>query len=123
MRANPSGTKASAHFIVGLNGEAVQCIPLTEIAYANYPRNYDTVSIEVCHPASDGKFAAETYETVTRLTADLLRHFGLTPDHVIRHYDISGKMCPLYYVEHEDAWEQLLRDIQERYETSSEPES
>ena len=108
---NPDGVKASAHFIVGLNGEVVQCIPLTEIAYANYPRNDDTISIEVCHPDETGQFNEETYRTVVRLTADLLKDYGLNADDVIRHYDVSGKNCPKYYVEHEDAWEKLREDI------------
>ena len=43
-------TKASSHFIVGLEGEVVQCIPTTEIAYASNDRNGDTISIECCHP-------------------------------------------------------------------------
>ena len=28
-------------------------------------------------------------------------------DAVIRHYDVKGKLCPLYYVEHPEAWEQF----------------
>ena len=110
-RSNPEGTKASAHFIVGLSGEIIQCIPLTEIAYANYPRNEDTVSIEVCHPDEGGQFATETYQSLVRLTADLLNEYGLTAEHVIRHYDVSGKACPKYYVENEDAWNRLKADI------------
>ena len=114
---NPDGISASAHFIVGLKGEVVQCIPLTEIAYANYPRNEDTVSIEVCHPDETGQFGEETYQTVVKLTSDLLKIYGLTADDVIRHYDISGKLCPKYYVENEDAWEKLREDIREAVNT------
>ena len=113
---NPEGVKASAHFIVGLDGEVVQCIPLTEIAYANYPRNEDTVSIEVCHPDEAGQFNETTYRAVVKLTADLLEQYQLDASHVIRHYDVSGKNCPKYYVEHEDAWLQLKQDIEEELE-------
>ena len=42
-------TKASSHFIIGLEGEIIQCIPLNEIAYASNNRNKDTISIECCH--------------------------------------------------------------------------
>lgn len=113
---NPEGVKASAHFIVGLDGEVVQCIPLTEIAYANYPRNEDTVSIEVCHPDETGQFSETTYRAVVKLTADLLEQYQLDASHVIRHHDVSGKSCPKYYVEHEDAWLQLKQDIEEELE-------
>ena len=49
-------TKASSHFIVGLKGEIVQCVPTWEIAYASNQRNKDTVSIECCHPDESGAF-------------------------------------------------------------------
>ena len=46
-------TKASSNFVVGLEGEIVQCVPTWEIAYASNSRNIDTVSIECCHPDED----------------------------------------------------------------------
>lgn len=105
-------TYASSHFIVGLEGEVVQCIPLTEIAYASNSRNDDTVSIEVCHPDDSGKFSDVTYDRVVELTAWLCREFHLDPEtDVIRHYDVSGKICPKYYVDHPEAWDQLRADI------------
>ena len=109
--SNQTGLGASAHFIVGLEGEVIQCIPVTEVAYANYPRNYDTISVEVCHPDESGRFAEATYASLVKLTADLLVFCGLTESDVIRHYDVSGKLCPKYYVEHEDAWETFLADV------------
>ena len=90
-------TKASAHFIVGLEGEIVQCIPTAEIAYASNDRNSDTLSIECCYEKDDGSFNRETYESVIRLTAWLCNKFGLTSEQVIRHYDVrpqSKSDCP-----------------------------
>lgn len=102
---------ASAHFIVGLEGEVVQCIPLTEISYASNSRNDDTVAIEVCHPDASGRFSPVTYDRTVELTAWLCHTFGLTAQDVIRHYDITGKDCPKYYVEHPEAWEQFRADV------------
>lgn len=62
-------TKASSHFIVGLDGEIVQCIPSSEISYASNDRNDDTISIECCHPDSTGKFNKKTYKSLVHLTA------------------------------------------------------
>ena len=107
-------TSASSHFIVGLEGEIVQCVPLSEIAYATKNRNVDTISIEICHPDADGKFSDVTYRSAIRLTAWLCKAFGIAPEHVIRHYDVTGKLCPLYYVQHEDAWTALKNDIGEQ---------
>lgn len=105
---------ASAHFIVGLEGEVVQCIPLTEWAYASNSRNGDTVSVEVCHPDETGEFSPVTYDRTVELTAWLCSTFGLTADDVLRHYDVSGKICPKYYVENEDAWRGFLADVDAR---------
>lgn len=104
-------TKASSHFVVGLDGEIVQCIPTAEIAYASNDRNKDTIAIECCYQNEDGSFNQATYDSVIQLTAWLCAKFGLTSENVIRHYDVTGKMCPLYYVEHEDAWQQFKADV------------
>ena len=89
----------------------IQCIPLDEISSATNDRNVDTVSIEVCHPDESGKFADATYESVVKLTAWLCKKYNLTQNDVIRHYDVTGKDCPKYYVEHPAAWKQLREDI------------
>lgn len=116
-------TYASSHFIVGLEGEVIQCVPLTEIAYASNTRNADTVSVEVCHPDEGGEYAPASYRTVVELTAWLCREFRLEPEtDVIRHYDVTGKLCPLYYVEHEAAWAQLLDDIAAEIQIQEEAE-
>lgn len=104
-------TTVSAHFLVGLNGEIIQCIPLDEVSSASNERNGDTISIEVCHPDATGQFNQKTYDSLVKLTAWLCDYCDIGRDHVIRHYDITGKLCPLYFVEHPDAWEQFLVDV------------
>ena len=104
-------TYASSHFVIGLEGQIVQCIPLNEIAYASNGRNYDTISIECCHPDETGKFNEATYKSMVQLTAWLCEKFSLTEEDVIRHYDITGKICPKYFVENEDAWKQFKSDV------------
>ena len=104
-------TTVSAHFLVGLDGEIIQCIPLDEVSSASNERNGDTISIEVCHPDATGQFNQKTYDSLVKLTAWLCDYCDIGRDHVIRHYDITGKLCPLYFVEHPDAWEQFLLDV------------
>ena len=112
-----AGRQASAQLIVGLEGEVIQCLPLNELAYATgvADLNRRTISIEVCHPDWSGKFNDVTYQSLVKLTAWLLQQEGLTPDRLLRHHDCSGKLCPLYYVEHPEAWEQLKADIADYY--------
>ncbi len=104
-------TSASAHFVIGFDGTILQCIPLDEIGYAVKTRNYDSVSIECCYQSEDGSFTEATYASLIRLTAWLLEKYGLTPADVLRHYDVGGKKCPLYFVENEDAWEGFRQDL------------
>lgn len=104
-------TTVSAHFLVGLDGEIIQCIPLDEVSSASNDRNGDTISIEVCHPDATGQFNQKTYDSLVKLTAWLCDYCDIGRDHVIRHYDVTGKLCPLYFVEHPEAWEQFLVDV------------
>lgn len=104
-------TQASSRFIVGLEGEIIQCIPTWEYAYASNDRNHNTVSIECCHPDKTGEFTTETYNSLVKLTAWLCQKFDLTEKEVIRHYDVTGKNCPKYYVEHEKEWEQFIKFV------------
>jgi len=110
-------TYASAHFLVGLDGEILQCVPLTEIAYCSNTANDYTVSIEVCHGDETGKFNDATMESLEKLVAWLCETFSLDPaEDVIRHYDVTGKICPKYYVENEDAWLSFKQDVSARIE-------
>lgn len=106
-----SATSVSSHFIIGLDGEIIQCIPLSEISYASNDRNGDTVSIECCHPDSNGKFTDATYQSLVRLSAWLESQLDLRERSIIRHYDVTGKLCPLYYVENESEWNQFKEDV------------
>ncbi len=107
------GSSSSSHFIVGLDGEVLQCIPVSEMAYANAPRNNDTIAIETCHPDETGQYNQETYDSLVKLTAWLCSELDLSASDVIRHYDVSEKGCPKYFVDHEDAWKQFKKDVKE----------
>lgn len=102
---------ASAHFIIGYEGEIIQCIPLDEEAYAVIERNGDSISIECCFLEEDGSFTQETYDSLIQMLAWLTDKYDLEPEDILRHYDCGGKLCPIYYVEHEDEWQKLLDDV------------
>ena len=104
-------TKASSNFVVGLDGEIIQCVPTWEVAYASNDRNKDSVSIECCHPDESGKFTEKTYRSMVQLSAWLCLKFDLTEKNLIRHYDVTGKNCPKYFVEDEAAWETFKADV------------
>ena len=125
LKDQPPGTRpdklryASAHYIVGLQGEIIRCVPDNEVCYhvgadrytfdaarrlSSYPNNC-TIGIELCHPGPNGQFTAATLESCWELAASLLAKYGLGKDDLWRHYDVTWKTCPLYFVTHPDEWE------------------
>lgn len=109
--AEDHSTYASSNFIVGLEGEVILCVPIGEIAYCSKDRNIDTLSIEVCHPDDTGKFTDASYQSLIKLVNWIRGIYDLDVDAVIRHYDVTGKECPRYYVKHPEAWDQFKEDL------------
>lgn len=109
--ADSGATYASSNLIVGLEGETLLCVPLDEVAYCSNSRNSDSISIEFCHPDDSGEPTQATYDSLVRLTAWLLELYGLDEDNILRHYDVTGKGCPRWYVADEAAWAQFREDV------------
>ena len=111
--AKTHSTSASSHYIIGLNGEIIRCIPDDEVAFhsGSYSMNRKSIGIEDCHPDWNGKFTDDTYNALVELCADLCKKYGISINNVIRHYDVTGKSCPKYYVEHQDEWNKLKQNI------------
>lgn len=93
-------------------------MPLDEIAYASNERNADTISIECCINNDAGKFNDDTYDALVHLTAWLVGEYDLKISDIIRHYDVTGKICPKYFVEHESAWEDFKLDVEKYINTN-----
>lgn len=108
--------QASAHYFVGFDGEIWQCVEDANVAWhcgANsyvHPecRNANSIGIEMCvrkrNTASlgaeehDWYFEDATVSSAVELTKYLMNKYGVPADHVIRHYDVTGKICPNPYV-------------------------
>lgn len=67
--------------------------------------NRNTISIEICSNLKNGYNASkvnhegwyyteDSLENAIKLTKILMKKFNIDVDHVVRHYDISGKICP-----------------------------
>ena len=102
-----------AIFWWGWRGSTWSAGPPSCPAYCSSDRNHDTISIEVCHPDDTGEFTPESYAALVRLVDWLEGFYGLSPEDVIRHYDVTGKLCPRYYVEHPGAWEAFQKALAE----------
>lgn len=116
-------TFASAQFVIGLEGEIIQCVPCNEMAYCSNQLNEICISIELCHPDETGSFNDATYNNCVYLVAKLMNYYQMDMDHLIRHYDVTGKNCPKYFVEHEDRWEVFkgfVEEYREKYAAQEE---
>lgn len=125
---NPKDMKAdryaSAHAIVGLLGEIIQCIPWLERAYhvgaktykpealkrldTTYP-NARMIGLEACHEDESGRPNDTTLYSLVCITAFLCYKFNLDPKKdIYRHYDITGKKCHKFYVDNPNEWKSFL---------------
>lgn len=114
---NSTDRSASAHYLVD-SEQIVRALPENELGYHvgakkyvhKYCRNSNSVGIEMC-VNSDGDFAKMRANTV-ELAADFCKRHGLDPhSEMIRHYDVTGKDCPHFYVVDPAGWVQFRNDV------------
>lgn len=67
----------------------------------------------------DWYFEDATVEAAAELTRYLMNKYGVPASHVIRHYDVTGKICPNPYVYNTSAhtWDEFKRKISGQAET------
>ena len=67
----------------------------------------------------DWYFEDATVEAAAELTRYLMNKYGVPASHVIRHYDVTGKICPNPYVYNTSAhtWDEFKRKISGQVET------
>lgn len=107
--ANPNA-ETSSQYVVGMEGEIIRCLPDNEQAYAATGNNKNVIHIEVCHPDSTGKFTEKSIAALSELVPYLMEKYGIDSNNVVRHYDLTGKHCPMYYVD-KTRWAELKQRI------------
>lgn len=108
---NNHNVYASAHFIVGLEGEIIYAVPMDEIAYTTNDANKYSIGIECATLGSDDHYSDAQYKAMVKLGAWLAQYYGLDPrTDFIRHADVTGKCCPRYFVNNSSKWKQFKND-------------
>lgn len=106
---------ASSHYIIGNDGVVVRCVPENEVAYHASEANTYSIGVEVCHPDWNGKPTQKAYDSLVNLLVELCRRYKLEPTQaIIRHYDVTGKVCPKYYVEDVGAFKKLREEVKDK---------
>ena len=106
---------ASAHYFVDAQ-DIVQSVPDGGRAWhcgaASYRhpecRNDNSIGVELCcYQDASGRwrFAPETVANAVALVRSLMGKYSIDADHVVRHYDVTGKVCPEPWVRDAAAWE------------------
>lgn len=126
---------ASAHYFVDFDGAVWQSVEDQNVAWHcgaktyRHPecRNANSIGIEMCvrnkgsqaDTSRSWYFEDATVQSAINLTRELMDKYHIPDDHVIRHYDVTGKICPNPYVYNTTAhtWDQFKSAIAETTES------
>jgi N-acetylmuramoyl-L-alanine amidase CwlA len=124
--------RASAHYFV--DSEIWQCIPESKAAwhcggglldtgramnqgnrgatYFHICTNYNSIGIELCCYKKNGMVVPTptAIETAAPLVKHLMKKYNVPASHVIRHFDVNGKICPNGYISAK-AWAVLHKKL------------
>ena len=131
---NNANLKASAQYFVD-DDVIVQSVEDEYVAYAvggkklsgnggkyhGVCTNYNSINIELCDTNKNGKLdlSNKTRENAIELGKTLVKKYGIPKERVIRHYDVTGKNCPAYFVKDEKSWKEFVNEIFETKKTTT----
>ena len=114
---------ASAHYFVDEN-EIVQSVKDTDTAWHcgaksyKHPkcRNDNSIGVEMCSEKDDkGQYYINqaTQNTAIKLIRVIMKKYNIPLENVLRHYDVTGKMCPEPFVRNEVQWLNFKKKLSE----------
>lgn len=112
---------ASAHYFIDPDGKLYQSVLEKDTAWAvgaktykhKTARNSNTINIEVV--ANNRKFTDAQIATLDALVAKLRKKYGVPQSNVLRHYGVTGKKCPAWYIAPISRWNALKTSIANAY--------
>ena len=107
---NNGGYNQSCNYAVDWR-EAICLIPAGYMSHGVTGHNNHIINIEVCYRDTGGRFDLVTISNLRELVRRLMRKWNISPDKVVRHYDLTGKRCPMFYSYAVHEWEELHRMI------------
>ena len=127
------GLQASAHYFVDEHG-AMQSVREGDTAWHCgaraywHPecRNANSIGIEMCsRKHADGSYyiKPETVANAAALAKDIMQRYGIDTEHVLRHYDVTGKRCPMPWVDDPTQWTAFLATLTPEHPNEEEDEN
>ena len=127
------GLQASAHYFVDEHG-AMQSVRECDTAWHCgaraywHPecRNANSIGIEMCsRKRADGSYyiLPETVANAAALAREIMQRYGIDTEHVLRHYDVTGKRCPMPWVDDPTQWTAFLAMLTPEHPNEEEDEN
>ena len=127
------GLQASAHYFCDEYG-AMQSVREGDTAWHCgaraywHPecRNANSIGIEMCsRKRADGSYyiLPETVANAAALAREIMQRYGIDTDHVLRHYDVTGKRCPMPWVDDPAQWAAFLAMLMPEHPNEEEDEN
>lgn len=116
--SNPLGT-ASAHYFID-ETEIVQSVKDSDTAWhsGKWQMNSRSIGVEMCsRKDKKGTFyiPKATIERTQRFVCELMEKYDIPLENVIRHYDVTKKLCPEPFVRDPKQWTSFLEGVKEEY--------
>lgn len=129
------GLQASAHYFCDEHG-AMQSVRECDTAWHCgaeagqrywHPecRNGNSIGIEMCsRKRADGSYyiKPETVANAAALAREIMQRYGIDTDHVLRHYDVTGKRCPMPWADDPAQWTAFLAMLTPEHPNDEEEE-
>ena len=127
------GLQASAHYFCDEHG-AMQSVRECDTAWHCGARAYwhpecrngNSIGIEMCsRKRADGSYyiLPETVANAAALAREIMQRYGIDTDHVLRHYDVTGKRCPMPWVDDPAQWTAFLAILTPEHPNEEEDEN
>ena len=127
------GLQASAHYFVDEHG-AMQSVRECDTAWHCGARAYwhpecrngNSIGIEMCsRKRADGSYyiKPETVANAATLAREIMQRYGIDTEHVVRHYDVTGKRCPMPWVDDPAQWTAFLATLTPEHPNEEEDEN
>lgn len=127
------GLQASAHYFCDEHG-AMQSVRECDTAWHCGARAYwhpecrngNSIGIEMCsRKRADGSYyiKPETVANAAALAREIMQRYGIDTDHVLRHYDVTGKHCPMPWADDPAQWTAFLAMLTPEHPNEEEDEN
>lgn len=115
------GRKASAHYFVDEKEVYRSVRDINEAWHCGadkynhkYCRNANSLGVEMCSDKVNGQYVIteNTVKNTVELVKELMKKYNVPTENVLRHYDVTGKLCPEPWVRNKALWTEFKERLE-----------